>query len=719
MTADTGNDSDRLKYGRLYMHYLGSRKGYYGLPLWNPEPFDSYNAVAVGDVGYILDGQFRLLFRAAIPQGDRVPGHDVPEDFTPLNAGIPLIQIERDPQIFASHASTPVASKGLMQEWVDDFGSRALPPIRTFPPGAVLQTGEYSEVYKTLNDKGYKRYLKKNCKSWMKLAASRGLDIIPEELILVTGCYLTDSYTILVSPSTDEESHIGLRLPQRNRRSSIVQAGRPGGGLADLSCRYCVFLQGLSVSRRWIRLPLNQTASIDPTGGHLRWSTIIFAPVQQQPIRSNKVVKQLQTEILSQVRPSKHRLSVIATYPIPNAENSASHQHFTIAFKLQQSDAIVANGDLLANEAQIDQDPDVHATPVDPVESPLEDETIYQRLIDDMWEGLTHEAARDSIHEKRYRAIRMAAKHLVIPRAVLIQDKVTIQAEDALYVRGTFSKVYYGLLQGQAVAIKCPTVPQTSGPLEAAEFRKMMYRESLLGVGLTHKHVLPFIGVTIITFPGIPCMVTPWMVNGPLRSFSEKVLKEQMLSDFDFSAAAYRWLVEIALGLQYLHAEHIAHGDLHCGNILVASDGTLRLSDFGLSVMTDGALHENESIHSIHGGGAEHWKAPELFGLGHSLSRRPTFHSDIYSFGCVVYEIYARRPPFSHISGYHLAKTVAVRKRRAPRPQLPGGSLISDDLWSIISGSLSYQPSDRLSITTILDKLAGIAVTPPGASSGI
>ena len=55
-----------------------------------PGPIYSYRRVRLGDVGYIRQGRFHLLFSAGIPLGSRVPGTDVPLTFEPLEIG-PII----------------------------------------------------------------------------------------------------------------------------------------------------------------------------------------------------------------------------------------------------------------------------------------------------------------------------------------------------------------------------------------------------------------------------------------------------------------------------------------------------------------------------------------------------------------------------------------------------------------------------------------------------
>ena len=92
------------------------------------------------------------------------------------------------------------------------------------------------------------------------------------------------------------------------------------------------------------------------------------------------------------------------------------------------------------------------------------------------------------------------------------------------------------------------------------------------------------------------------------------------------------------MGLAYLHSEGIVHGDLHGGNLLVDSNGSIRLTDFGMALVSEGTAY---NYGSHHGGGATRWTAPELFdpdvfGLD---SSRPTFQSDIYSLACVGVEV--------------------------------------------------------------------------------
>lgn len=80
-------------------------------------------------------------------------------------------------------------------------------------------------------------------------------------------------------------------------------------------------------------------------------------------------------------------------------------------------------------------------------------------------------------------------------------------------------------------------------------------------------------------------------------------------------------------------------------NVLIDDDGSACLSDFGLSVMTADLC--GLSYLSSRLGGAVHWAAPEIFpvseddGDGDDDEGKPQLseHSDIYSYGCIMFEV--------------------------------------------------------------------------------
>ncbi|KAE9113524.1 hypothetical protein PF010_g10053 [Phytophthora fragariae] len=109
---------------------------------------------------------------------------------------------------------------------------------------------------------------------------------------------------------------------------------------------------------------------------------------------------------------------------------------------------------------------------------------------------------------------------------------------------------------------------------------------------------------------GSPFFVCEFATNGTLVSYLRKYPDE-----------LWAKLHEAALGVQYLHARNVVHGDLKGNNIVIGSDKKAKVTDFGLSAVTNDGVDPRISE-------ASHWVAPECF--IHEFAR-PTFESDIYA----------------------------------------------------------------------------------------
>ncbi|KAJ3490037.1 hypothetical protein NLI96_g1704 [Meripilus lineatus] len=258
--------------------------------------------------------------------------------------------------------------------------------------------------------------------------------------------------------------------------------------------------------------------------------------------------------------------------------------------------------------------------------------------------------------------------------------------------------VYCGEYQGKKVALKRLRIFQMIEPSRKGALKRAFYRESLIWQGLNHECVLPFYGISEDVFEGALCMVSPWSETGNVREFLKEVREGGSIVGQDYLDMIHPWLLQVAMGLQYLHGIDLSHGDVRGPNVLVGEDGKVRLSDFGLAAISE----EGGSYFSCQGG-PWGWIAPELidpeaFNLNSSV---PTRASDVYSFGCLCVEFYTGTSPFAGMSqGQTLGKI--LKGVKPERPTYPGGRM-EDNVWTTISQCWKRDWRERPSIDKVVE----------------
>ncbi|KAL0570314.1 Homeobox protein tos8 [Marasmius crinis-equi] len=203
--------------------------------------------------------------------------------------------------------------------------------------------------------------------------------------------------------------------------------------------------------------------------------------------------------------------------------------------------------------------------------------------------------------------------------------------------------IYKGRLGGtQSVCLKVLRV--FTGSYDQSKLMKQLGNEVLIWRQLQHPNIHRFLGVTNELFELSYSIVSPWMANGDVMSYSRKR---------DASVVAKVTLMrEMSEGIRYLH-EHqppIVHSDIKGINILVSDDGHCRITDFGLASIEhdspEGRVHQTTSQAAVRG--SVPWLAPELMNPDDIESPNQRTR-DIYALGCTIYE--ARSRGFSYKLG--------------------------------------------------------------------
>ena len=149
---------------------------------------------------------------------------------------------------------------------------------------------------------------------------------------------------------------------------------------------------------------------------------------------------------------------------------------------------------------------------------------------------------------------------------------------------------------------------------------------------------------------------------------------------------AARLAEQVALGIAEAHRLGIVHRDLKPSNVLLAAEGTPKVSDFGLAKMLDSksALTRSESVM-----GSPSYMAPEQ-ALGHAKEAGPAV--DVYAVGAILYELITGRPPFRGTTALETLEQVKTTEPVPPSRLVPG---MPHDIETIALKCLQKEPGKR------------------------
>jgi serine/threonine protein kinase len=110
----------------------------------------------------------------------------------------------------------------------------------------------------------------------------------------------------------------------------------------------------------------------------------------------------------------------------------------------------------------------------------------------------------------------------------------------------------------------------------------------------------------------------------------------------------WKYLIQLLQGLKYIHEQRVLHRDIKAHNVFLDINGNVKIGDFGL-----GRILGPQSRYAYTAVGTPLYFSPEL-----CEEKRYNERSDIWSLGCLLYELTSLRPPFTASNQLALAKKI-------------------------------------------------------------
>ncbi len=197
---------------------------------------------------------------------------------------------------------------------------------------------------------------------------------------------------------------------------------------------------------------------------------------------------------------------------------------------------------------------------------------------------------------------------------------------------------------------------------------------------LTHPHIVPLHDSGVAD--GLFFYVMPFVAGESLR---DRLAREKQLPVED----ALRIAREVADALSYAHAHGLVHRDVKPENILL-EEGHAVVADFGIARAVAGADGEKLTATGIAVGTPAYMSPEQAVG-----AHVPDGRSDLYSLGCVLYEMLAGQPPFTGPTAeslVHQHLSVTPRPVTELRPSVPAG------VAAALQRALAKVPADRFDL---------------------
>eukprot|EP00443_Scrippsiella_acuminata_P022112 CAMPEP_0115188242 /NCGR_PEP_ID=MMETSP0270-20121206/10908_1 /TAXON_ID=71861 /ORGANISM="Scrippsiella trochoidea, Strain CCMP3099" /LENGTH=746 /DNA_ID=CAMNT_0002601415 /DNA_START=133 /DNA_END=2373 /DNA_ORIENTATION=+ len=217
------------------------------------------------------------------------------------------------------------------------------------------------------------------------------------------------------------------------------------------------------------------------------------------------------------------------------------------------------------------------------------------------------------------------------PQPVVLQPGQVISGHEIIKPlgKGKFSIVYMAkrLSDGFMCALKKINIFDMLQPKQ----REKCLKEVRILQSLDHPNIVKLLEA--IVEQNELLIIVDWAEKGDLK----RIIRKAQANETHFKEPQiWEYSKQLAGALDHMHSKRVMHRDIKPANIFVAQDGSLKLGDLGL-----GRLMSSETLEAFSKVGTPLYMSPEvLHGAGYDMK------SDVWSLGCVMYELVMLRSPF-------------------------------------------------------------------------
>ncbi|UQS22464.1 protein kinase [Amycolatopsis thermalba] len=214
---------------------------------------------------------------------------------------------------------------------------------------------------------------------------------------------------------------------------------------------------------------------------------------------------------------------------------------------------------------------------------------------------------------------------------------------------------------GRAVAIKQLLLQPGLDQHEAEDAKQRTMREGRIAARLHHPNAISVFDV-VTDDNGHPCLVMEYL---PSTSLAELLRDRKTLPPREVARIG----AQIAAALKEAHAVGIVHRDIKPGNILLADNGVVKITDFGISRAKDDVTVTKTGMIA----GTPAYLAPEV-----AIGGDPGPEADVFSLGSTLYAACEGQPPFGLSENtLSLLHAVAAGQINPPRQSGPLASVLA------------------------------------------